>query len=693
VGVDIGGTFTDFVIHNARTGAVHTHKLLTTPADPSEAVFAGIETLARQHDFRPAGIAVVLHATTLATNTLIEGNGAKVALVTTQGFRDILEMRRETRFDDYDLTITFPPPLVPRRLRLEVPERVLADGSVRVPLDKQAARRVIGLLRQAGIEAVAVCFVHSWANPEHELLMGGLFSELAPELPISMSCRVQPEIREYERMNTTTANAYVQPRVREYLGQLREGFNSRGYLCPFYVMQSNGGFAGPAESSTFPVRLIESGPAAGVIAAAVYGKHGRVANLLSFDMGGTTAKIAVLTNGEPRMTTELEVARTHRFKRGSGYPIKCPSIELSEIGAGGGSIATVNALGLIRVGPESAGSVPGPACYDRGGRRPTVTDADVILGYLDPDFFAGGTFRLDRAAAEAAVEADVARPSGISVVDAAWGIHEIVNENMATAARLHVLERGEDPRTFVLFAFGGAGPVHAHRLARKLGVGRVIYPLGAGVTSAYGLMTAPMSTDLVRSYVSLLSDANWATIDALFVDMEQEARQKIMEESPNFSRLADMRYSGQGYEIQVLIPYGPYGPASAPAFDEAFADTYERIFGRRVTNVPVQLVNLRLFARGQPPQAPAGVIPGKQTARDSRRGERLVYFGREKGFLRCPVYRRYALGPGEIIDGPAILEENETTVVMEPGALGRIDDRLNFVVAINGAFEEKQGDR
>ena len=682
-GVDIGGTFTDFVLHDMRTAAIHTFKCLTTPADPSEAVLDGLETLMRRHDLKPEQVAVVLHATTLATNTIIEGKGAKVGLLATRGFRDILEMRRETRFDDYDLTITFPPPLVPRNLRYEVPERTLADATIRVPLDEAAARGVIEKLKAQGVEAIAICLMNSWARPEHEERLAALVSEVAPEIPVSVSCRVQPEIREYERTSTTAANAYIQPRIRRYVQRLRTGLDSRGYACPFYIMQSNGGFAGPEDSAEFPVRLIESGPAAGALAAAIYGKHSGAGNLISFDMGGTTAKIAVLTDGEPRMATELEVARTHRFKLGSGYPIKCPSIELTEIGAGGGSIAVFNSLGLIRVGPASAGSVPGPACYGRGGRLPTVTDANLILGYLDPEFFAGGTLKLDRAAAESAIESEICRPSGMNLVDAAWGIYEIVNENMATAARLHVLERGEDPRSFALVAFGGAGPMHAHRIARKLGMGRIIYPLGAGVASAYGLLTAPMSADLVRSYVTRLPQANWTTINKLFAEMEHEGALKVSHERPEqaeFTRLADMRYSGQGYEIQVVLPPGPYGEDSRAAFESAFFGTYERIFGRRVTNVEVQLVNLRIFARGVRPEPPLGGGVEGTSRGQAPQGERPVYFGPVHGFVRCPVYRRSALARGTKLKGPAILEENETTVVMEPESEGHIDETFNLIV-------------
>ena len=390
VGVDIGGTFTDLVVHRTDGGALFTLKVLTTPDDPSRAVFEGLRALEDATGIELAEVAVIVHATTLATNTLIEGNGARAALIATEGFRDILEMRRETRYDDYDLAIEFPPPLIPRQLCREVRERTLADGSVRVPLDEEAARTVLADLKDSGIEALAVCLIHASANPAHEERIGELAAEVLGGLPVSISSRVQPEIREYLRTNTTAVNAYVQPRVRRYIENLNDGLARGGYSGPLHIMQSNGGFAGPEESGTYPVRLIESGPAAGAVAAADLGRVAGEADLVSFDMGGTTAKIAVLRGGEPRLATELEVARVRRFKAGSGYPIKCPSIELSEIGAGGGSIARIDALGLVRVGPQSAGAVPGPVCYGRGGHEPTVTDADLVLGYLDPDTFAGG---------------------------------------------------------------------------------------------------------------------------------------------------------------------------------------------------------------------------------------------------------------------------------------------------------------
>ena len=686
IGIDIGGTFTDFVAYDTGTGALSSLKILTSPEDPARAVFEGLEILRNSHGLQPADTAVIIHATTLATNTLIEGTGAKVALITSSGFRDILEMRRETRYDDYDLTIEFPDPLVPRRRRREAAERVLADGTVRVPLDEAGTRSLLANLQGEEIEALAVCLLHSWANPRHEERIGELAADTLPAIPVSLSCRVQPEIREYERMVTTVVNAYVQPRLRRYLHNLTDGLSGRGYGAPFYVMQSNGGFASPEESAAYPVRLIESGPAAGAIAAAAYARASGEANVVSLDMGGTTAKIAVLRDSQPRIATELEVARLHRFKKGSGYPIKCPSVELGEIGAGGGSIARVNSLGLVQVGPQSAGALPGPACYASGGLQPTVTDASLVLGYIDPDYFAGGRMRLDRKAALAAIRDKVAKPTNMDPVQAAWGIHEIVDENMATAARLHLLERGEDPRQFTMVAFGGAGPIHAHRVAAKLGISRILYPLGAGVASAHGLLNAPMSRDLVRTYLERLDAVDWDKLGALYREMEGAASESMgeaTEDGLQLTRLADMRYSGQGYEIQVPSPPGPYSAASQAAFELAFRAVYEQMFGRRVTDVPIEIVNLRLFARRPRPAIPVAAHAHATASGPANKGERPVFFGQVVDFVACPVYDRYRLESGTTISGPAIVEEFETSVVIEPGREGVIDQALNLVVNLS----------
>jgi len=685
IGVDIGGTFTDFVLLDTGSGKLEGFKLLTTPDDPSRAVFAGLQEIGRLFGVAPADVGTIVHATTLATNTLIEQRGAKIGLITTEGFRDVLEMRRETRYDDLDLAPEFPPPLAPRHLRQGVKERLLSDGSVHLPIDEADVRRVVTQLKNAGVETLAVCLLHASANPQHEAAVARIAAEsFDPEL-VSISSQVQPEIREYERMCTTAANAYVQPRVRRYLASLTAGIAERGYRAPLYIMQSNGGFAGPSESSLFPVRLIESGPAAGAIAAADYGRESGCDDLISFDMGGTTAKIAVLKERSPRLASQMEVARVHRFKPGSGYPIRCPSIDLSEIGAGGGSIAAVDSLGLVRVGPRSAGASPGPACYGRGGSEPTVTDADLVLGYIEPEYFAGGRIKLDRTAAERAIRSRICEPLGLDLTRAAWGIHDIVNQNMATAARLHVLERGEDPRRYTLVAFGGAGPIHAHRVAAALGIRRVLHPYNAGVASARGLMVAPMAMDLVRTYHVRLESIDWAKVTQLYEEMEARAREVMGSAAgahPTFTRIGDFRYRGQGYEIQTTLPAGPYRESSHAAFQEAFQAAYEAIFGRRIANVAVELVNLRLFARGSQLDTRIVAGGGYSGGKPARKGERQVYFGETRDYVACGIYDRKRLNPGDGIEGPAILEEDDTSVVIAPGSRGVVDAASNVIVTI-----------
>ena len=501
-GVDIGGTFTDLIVYDERTGALHIGKTLTTPDDPAIAVETGMQETLTLAGEPPAAVGNVIHGTTLVTNALIERKGARTALITTRGFRDAIEIRHEGRYDLYDLFLEMPPPLAPRRLRFEVDERVLADGSVHKPLDTATIPALIAELRRQGVEAVAVSLLHAYRNPEHERLLGEALAAGAPEIVLSLSSEVVPEIREYERTSTTLANVYVRPLVERYLERLEARLRAQGMTdASLYIMLSSGGTGTVETARRFPIRMIESGPAAGALAAAQYGSLTDRPNLLSFDMGGTTAKACIIDNGEPLVSADFEVARVYRFKRGSGLPVRVPVIEMIEIGAGGGSIARADTLGLLKVGPDSAGAQPGPACYGRGGAAPTVTDADLLLGYLDPAFFLGGKMRLDLAAAERALGA-LGERLGLSATEAAWGVHQVVNENMAGAARIHAVERGKDPRAYPLFAFGGAGPVHAYRVAKILDVPELVIPLGAGVTSALGFLVAPLAFDFVRSFFS-----------------------------------------------------------------------------------------------------------------------------------------------------------------------------------------------
>ncbi len=509
LGIDVGGTFTDLVVVDEATGGLRVGKVLTTPKDPAHGVETGMVALLGEAGVATSDVQAVVHGTTLATNALIERKGARTALVMTEGFRDSVEIRHEGRYDMYDLFIDPPSPLVPRHLRREVSERLLADGSVLRPLDEEGARRVIRELIAEGVEAIAICLLHAYVNPVHERRLAELIREIAPDRPVSCSSEVVPEIREYERASTTSANVYVAPLLERYLEDLERRLAELGVPGQLYIMQSSGGIALPPTARRLPIRLVESGPAGGALAAALAARHRGERRMLSFDMGGTTAKACVIDDGAPLVAREFEVARADRFKKGSGLPVRVPVIEMIEIGAGGGSIARVDRLGLLKVGPDSAGADPGPACYNLGGRLPTVTDADLLLGYLDAEFFLGGRMPLDREAARRAIDEHVARPLGLDVIGAARGIHRVVNENMAAAARIHGIERGKDLRSYPLFAFGGAGPVHCWQMARILKVPRILLPFGAGAMSAYGLLAAPLTFDFVRTLRQRLDEADW----------------------------------------------------------------------------------------------------------------------------------------------------------------------------------------
>src|SRR6266478_5653477 len=575
IGVDIGGTFTDLVWVDDATGEVRVGKLLTTPKDPSQAVEQGVVTVLHDAGRQAGEVRGVIHGTTLATNALIERKGARTGLLTTAGFRDAVEIGREGRYDMYDLFIDQPSPLVPRHLRLEVKERIMAGGGVLTPLEAESARIAIARLKEAGVEAVAISLLHAYRNPVHERALAALCAEILPGVPVSCSSDVVPEIREYERASTTTANVYVMPLMARYLDDLERKLQELGVPGRLYVMMSAGGIATPETAKRVPIRLVESGPAAGALAAARSARQVGLDRLLSFDMGGTTAKACVIDKGEPLLAREFEVARADRFKKGSGLPVRVPCIEMIEIGAGGGSLARVDRMGLLKVGPDSAGADPGPACYASGGQVPTVTDADLLLGYLDPGFFLGGRMRLDVEAARRAVEEKVARPMGLTLTDAAWGIHRVVNENMAGAARVHGIERGKDLRAYPLFAFGGAGPVHAWQVGRILKVPRVLVPFGAGAMSAYGLLAAPLAFDFVRTASQRLDAADWSQINRLYEEMEAEGRAilrgaSVPEDKVRIRRTAEMHYTGQGHDVEVEMPAGTLAAASLGPITERF---------------------------------------------------------------------------------------------------------------------------
>ncbi len=698
IGVDIGGTFTDLVLLDEATGAMRVGKLLTTAKDPAQGVEAGVLRLLNEVGVRAEAIRTLIHGTTLATNALIERKGAKTALLTTKGFRDVLEIGHEGRYDMYDIFIDPPAPLVPRRLRFEVTERLLADGSVLTPLDEAEAGRVIRQLPAEGVEAVAVSLLHAHLNPLHERRLAALIQELAPHLPVSCSSEVAPEIREYERTSTTVANAYVMPLVARYLEELEGKLKGLGIPGRLLIMLSSGGIATSETARRVPVRLVESGPAAGALAAARSARLAGEPRLFSFDMGGTTAKVCVIDNGEPLVAREFEVARADRFKKGSGLPLRTPVLELVEIGAGGGSIARVDRMGLLKVGPESAGADPGPACYGLGGREPAVTDADLLLGYLNFEFFLGGRMRLDIDAARYAIEERVARPLGLGLTEAAWGIHRVVNENMAAAARIHGIERGKDLRAYPLFAFGGAGPVHCWQVARILRVPRLLIPFGAGAISAFGLLAAPLAFDFVRTAREPLDRADWERVNRLYAEMEQEGRAILAasgmpEAEVTLRRSAEMRYVGQGHEVEVEVPLGRFSPEILPILTRNFEAAYRALYHRTPQGVAIEALNWRLMVSGPAPDirmpGGGGEGPGGQprlqqafAPDDALKGRRPAFFAEAGGFVETSVYDRYRLGPGTGFNGPAIVEERESTAVIGPGGCCRVDTHFNLVVEL-----------
>ncbi|HZQ65220.1 MAG TPA: hydantoinase/oxoprolinase family protein [Gaiellaceae bacterium] len=682
-GVDIGGTFTDLCVADGdRTVAVG--KTLTTPHDPSEAVETVLVDTLGELGASLADVELVVHGTTLVTNAIIERRGAPTALLATQGFRDSIEIGREKRYELYDLLVELPRPLVPRHLRFDVPERTLADGSVATELDEAYVERLARELDEAGIEAVAVSFLHSFANPEHERRAREAVLRAAPKLRVSLSSEVVPEIREYERSSTTVANVYVQALVDRYLGDLAGRLERRGFAGRLYVMLSGGGIATVETARRFPIRMLESGPAAGALAAAAFGRTSGHGDLLSFDMGGTTAKLCMIEDGAPLVAAEFEVDRVYRLKRGSGLPVKLAVVDMIEIGVGGGSLAAVDALGLLKVGPRSAGADPGPVCYGRGGTHATVTDADLVLGYLDPAFFLGGRMALDVDAARAAIEREVAAPLGLSVEEAAWGIHTIVNENMANAARVHAVERGKEPSTLPLFAFGGAGPVHATGVARALGTSVVVAPRGAGVMSAFGFLTAPLAFDFVRSWRCELDGADLDEVNRLLAQMEAEGVGLLGEsglgpEQLTHERFADMRYVGQGHEVRVPLPAGEL--RDVRDLVERFEREYHRLYGRRGPDVGVEAITWRVISSGPRPlvQSANG---GAGAAGEPLRGSRQAYFPTLGGYAETPVYDRYALTAGFSLSGPAVVEERESTLVLEPGAKAVVLDDLSVRVEL-----------
>jgi N-methylhydantoinase A len=673
--VDIGGTFTDLCLD--WQGKLTSVKVLTTPRAPEEGVLTGMDEVVKQSGIKPNELGLIIHGTTLATNAIIERKGAKTALVVTDGFRDSIEIAFEHRFEQYDIFMLKPPPLVPRDLRFGIPERMDGRGNILIPLDEGAVKALAPKLKAAGVESIAIGYMHAYLDGKHERRTGDILAEMLPGVSITLSSEVSPEIREYERWSTAAANAYVQPVMERYLGRLDSALRQRGFTCPLFMITSGGGLAALETARKFPIRLVESGPAGGAILAAALARQCGLDKVLSFDMGGTTAKICLIDNGEPQHSRTFEVARQYRFLKGSGLPLRIPVIEMVEIGAGGGSIASVDSLSRVNVGPESAGAEPGPASYGRGGTEPTVTDADVVLGRLDPGYFAGGTIKLSPEKAGTAVDKAVGTPLGLKRLDAAFGVSEIVEENMANAARVHAVERGKELQNRTMIAFGGAAPIHAARLAEKLGINRVMVPSGAGVGSAVGFLMAPVAYEVVRSrYVQLDDDKfDAAFVNKLFAEMHAEAEAVVKAGAPNAklieTRTADMRYRGQGHEITVDLPAGEFTSASREKLIKLYEDGYAATFGRTIPGLSVEIMNwtLRLAAE----QAPLPKAPPQPADKPAKaRGKRAVYDSADQDMKDVAVYHRDDLVIGSLVPGPAVIAEDETTTIVPKSFAARL---------------------
>jgi N-methylhydantoinase A/oxoprolinase/acetone carboxylase beta subunit len=692
---DIGGTFTDVVIADA-AGQVSVDKCLTRPADITAAVVEGFRRLTTRGGVTPAAVhEVVSGATTVVTNMIIERKGAPTGLIATAGFADIIEIGRELRYDVYDLSAHFPEPLVPRDLRQEVAERVDADGAVAIPLDEAATSRALVDLAAAGATSVAVVFLHSFKNPDHERRVREIAAEVTPDLFISLSSDVLPEVREYERTVATVLNAYVRPNIGRYLSAIEDALRGTGIDASLRIMQSNGGVISRDYAEQQPLRMLESGPAAGALAAAHVAASVGLTDILSFDMGGTTAKACMVADGEPDITTEFETARVHRFKRGSGLPVRLPAMDMIEIGAGGGSIARVDQTGLLKVGPVSAGADPGPACYDRGGTLPTVTDAAVVLGFLDPAATLGGDVNIRRDLAEEAILRHVAEPLGLGIVESASGIHRIVCENMASAAKVHAIEKGKDVRNSAIVAFGGAGPMHAREVARRMGSRRIVVPPDAGVLSAIGLLVAPAKVDAVQSRYARIGAVDWPAVGGAFEAMRGSVRDVLAaagagpsaaadDDAITYAYAADMRYVGQGFEVRV--PLGAAADLTDEALADAFRATYAGKYGHHLDDVDVEALSWRVV--GTAPVPWADVISFSDTADEAAISTptRPVHFADAGGYVETPVFAHGALPrPSEGV-GPAIIEQTSCVVVIGPGDSYAIDGRGNITITLAAAL-------
>jgi N-methylhydantoinase A len=674
LGVDIGGTFTDVALEVGDRR--YTAKGLTTARAPEAGVLAIVRAIIGEAGVKPGDVQLIIHGTTLATNALIERKGAKTALLTTEGFRDVLEIRHENRFEQYDVNIDLPPPLVPRRLRLPVRERIDAQGNVLVPLEEASVTRALDLIAAQNIEALAIGFLHSFTNPEHEQRVGEAVARRLPNVTVSLSSDVSPEMREYERFSTACANAYLQPLIGSYLSKLARELEQSGFHCPMLLMTSGGGITTVETAIRFPVRLVESGPAGGAIFAACIARQHGLDHVVSFDMGGTTAKICFIDQGRPQTARAFEVARVYRFTKGSGLPLRIPVIEMVEIGAGGGSIAAIDSLGRIAVGPQSAGSEPGPVCYGRGGSEPTVTDADLVLGRIDPATFSGGKMRLDAGAAQRAVAERIGAKLDLADEHAALGISEMVDESMANAARVHAIESGKDLRPRTLVAFGGAAPLHAARVAEKLGISRVLIPANAGVGSAVGLLRAPVAYEVVRGRLMRLSGFEPENANRLLADMRAEA-EAIVRRGAGAAPLAErraafMRYRGQGHEIAVELPVRAFNSTDRAAIIALFEDAYRRLYSRPIPGVDIEILSW-VVTISAPAQGELATGAPLRASEAKARARRRLFDPQAGEFQNVPIYWRGDLAPGAKIAGPAVIAEDDTSTVVSPLFEAQID--------------------
>jgi N-methylhydantoinase A/oxoprolinase/acetone carboxylase beta subunit len=705
LGCDIGGTFTDFVLLNDQTGEIKIYKCLTTPKDPSDAVEHGIREMEKNTPGFVGKMNEVIHGTTLVINSIIERKGAKTGLITTKGFRDVLEIGRGIRYAPYDVFAEFPKPLIPRHLRFEVDERIRSDGSILKPINPEEARQVVHTLLHMGVESIAVCLINSFENPIHERMLKEIIEKEAPGISISISYQVLPQIKEYERTSTTVTNAYVKPLTGRYLSKLTGRLESIHFKGKLFIMLSSGGVTSVETAAEFPVRIIESGPTAAVIAGKYYGRLFNISEMFCFDMGGTTAKSCLIQKGVAGVVPTFEVGRVQRFMKGSGLTIQVPVVDLMEIGAGGGSIAKVSRMGTLQVGPESSGADPGPICYGIGGTDPCVTDADLLLGYLDENYFLGGEMKLDKEAARRGIEEKVAKPLGVSSIQAIWGIHDLINETMAGAAKTHIAEKGGNPKIVTMVAFGGAGPVHAYGLAKKLGAPRLLVPPNAGVGSALGFFTAPRAFDLLRSHKVSLGAADFDEIEKIFKELEAEATKILKKETTEkdidpstprsedrglradpehglgatervrFERSLDMRFVGQGSETNVPISERDFRKMKKDEVRRRFDEAYEKLYGRTYPDSEVEFINFKVRASLPERLLQLPKLEKKKQPLDKAiKGHRKAYSPIARDFIPYKVYNRYTLSPNAKFRGPAIIEEKESTVIVGEDASVSVDD-------------------